>query len=38
MHLEWGDRELINQILIWKFPLVWEKICGRVWGKFQGMA
>ena len=38
--MEQCDRELTNQILAWKFPLVWEKVWGKVqgkvWGKVQG--
>ena len=26
--MEWGDRELTNEILAWKFPLVWGKKFG----------
>ena len=35
--MEQCDRELTNQILAWKFPLVWEKVWGKVQGKVWGM-
>ena len=41
-HLEWGEGELTNQLLAWKFPLVcdlgksWGEVWGRVWGNVQG--
>ena len=37
--MEWGDIELTNQILAWKFPWVWakllEKLQPKLWTKLQ---